>query len=111
MSNQHKQKIFAIRPAQEFKLRTLMHANDPQNSSGFVQYGLPGKLVSGGLFVGQCHNGFAQNGQLSAEVSQLIFLLFFNPYLTAEFPLNFILLDPIRRQDFELVLLKYYLNL
>lgn len=50
MSNRDKRKNFAIRPAQEFKLRTLMHANDPQNSSGFVQCGLPGKLPSGGFF-------------------------------------------------------------
>lgn len=50
MSNQDNRKNFAIRPAQEFKLRTLMHANDPQNGSGFVQCGLPGKLASGGFF-------------------------------------------------------------
>lgn len=51
MSNQDKRKNFVIRPAQEFKLRTLMHANDPQNSSGFVQCGLPEKLASGGFFL------------------------------------------------------------
>lgn len=51
MSNQDKRKNFAIRPAQEFKLRTPMHANDPQNSSELVQCGLPGKLASGGFFI------------------------------------------------------------